>query len=74
MFASLDLLQGARKAFTSRPVRVNQLGTTRPGVAAFNFQVPMAGMNPGEYISQVNVIDELGQKFAFPRTSLVVLP
>jgi len=74
VFASLDLLQGARKAFTSRPVRVNQLATSRPGVAAFNFQVPMARLNPGEYISQVNVIDELGQKFAFPRTSLVVLP
>jgi VWFA-related protein len=74
VFASLDLMQGARKAFTSRPVRVNQLATSRPGVAAFNFQVPMARMAPGEYISQVSVIDQLGQKFAFPRNSLVVLP
>lgn len=74
VFASLDLIQSARKAFSSRPVRVNQLATSRPGVAAFQFQVPMARIAPGEYVSQVNVIDELGQKFAFPRNTLVVLP
>jgi hypothetical protein len=53
---------------------VNKLGTTRPGVVAFNFQVPLARMAAGEYTSQVDVIDELGKKFAFPRNTLVVLP
>ena len=72
--ASVELMQGARKAFISPPSRANKLGTTRPGVVAFNFQVPLAKMSPGEYISQVDVIDEFGKKFAFPRNSLVVLP
>ena len=74
VFANLDLLQGARKVYTSRPVRVTQLLTSRPGVAAFKFEVPMTRMPSGEYISQVNVIDQLGQKFAFPRNSMVILP
>jgi hypothetical protein len=74
MVASVELLQGARKAFLSQPSRVNKLSTTRPGVVAFNFQVPLARMTPGEYISQVDVIDEFGKKFAFPRNTLVVLP
>ncbi|MEQ1949390.1 MAG: VWA domain-containing protein [Bryobacteraceae bacterium] len=74
LFATVDLLQGARKAFTSAPVRVNQLLPSRPGVAAFQLEVPMARINPGEYTSQVNVIDPLGQKFSFPRNTLVVLP
>ncbi|MEQ1884436.1 MAG: VWA domain-containing protein [Bryobacteraceae bacterium] len=74
LFATVELLQGARKAFTSAPVRVNQMLTSRPGVAAFQFDVPMSRLNPGEYISQVNVVDPLGQKFAFPRNTLVVLP
>jgi VWFA-related protein len=72
--ASVELMQGARKAFISPPSRANKLGTTRPGVVAFNFQVPLAKMSPGEYISQVDIIDEFGKKFAFPRNSLVVLP
>ena len=74
VFAAVELMQGARKAFSSRAVRVNKLATTRPGVAPFSFQIPLARLQPGEYISQVNVIDELGRKFAFPRNSMVLLP
>jgi VWFA-related protein len=74
VFAAIELLQGARKVFSSQPVRVNRLATTRPGVAPFSFQIPLARLEPGEYISQVDVIDELGRKFAFPRNSIVLLP
>jgi VWFA-related protein len=72
--AELDLLQGARKAFSSPPVRVNKLATTRPGVAPFSFQIPLARVAGGQYVAQLNVIDENGRHFAFPRNSLVVLP
>jgi VWFA-related protein len=74
VYAAIELLQGARKVFTSRPVRVDKLTTSRPGVAAFSFEIPLNRLQPGEYISQVDVIDQLGQKFAFPRSSMVVLP
>jgi len=74
LYAAIDLLQGARKVYTSRPVRVDKLITSRPGVAPFSFQIPLNRLQPGEYISQVDVIDQLGRKFAFPRNSLVVLP
>jgi hypothetical protein len=72
--AEVDLLIGGRKAFSSAPVRLSKLGTSRPGVAPFQFQIPLAKLPAGQYISQVNVIDETGKKFAFPRNSLVVLP
>lgn len=71
--AEVDLLQGARKALTSRPVRVNKLATTRPGVAPFSFQIPLSRLAGGQYVAQVDVIDENGRHFAFPRNSLVVL-
>ncbi|HSR09320.1 MAG TPA: VWA domain-containing protein [Bryobacteraceae bacterium] len=74
VYAAIELLQGARKVFTSRPVRVDKLSTSRPGVAPFSFEIPLNRLQPGEYISQVDVIDQLGQKFAFPRSSIVVLP
>jgi VWFA-related protein len=74
VYAAIELLQGARKVYTSRPVRVDKLATSRPGVAPFSFQIPLNRLHPGEYISQVDVIDELGHKFAFPRSSLVILP
>ena len=74
VYAAIELLQGARKVLTSRPVRVDKLSTSRPGVAPFSFEIPLNRLQPGEYISQVDVIDQLGQKFAFPRSSMVVLP
>ncbi len=36
-------------------------------------RVPMTDLKPGDDVCQVNVIDELGRKFAFARNSLVVL-
>ena len=74
VYAAIELLQGARKVYTSRPVRIDKLATSRPGVAPFSFEIPLNRLQPGEYISQVDVIDELGHKFAFPRSSLVLLP
>jgi hypothetical protein len=72
--AELTLLQGARRVFRSEPLRLTKIATNRPGVAPFSFQVPLEKLPAGPYVSQVNVIDENGRKFAFPRSSLVLLP
>jgi len=72
--AQVELLQGARKAFSSTPARQDKLTPNRPGVTSFSFQVPLARMAAGQYTAQVNVIDEAGKRFAFPRSAIVVLP
>jgi len=71
--ANFALLLGGQTAYTSRPLRLNKLATSRPGVAQFTFQIPLAKLPPGQYISQVNVIDETGRKFAFLRNNIVLL-
>ena len=72
--AQVELLQGARKAFSSAPLRQEKLVPNRPGVTAFSFQVPLAKLSAGQYTAQMNVIDEAGKRFAFPRNSIIVLP
>jgi len=71
--ANFALLVGGQTAYTSRPLRLAKLATSRPGVAQFAFQIPLAKLPPGQYISQVNVIDENGRKFAFLRNKIVLL-
>jgi hypothetical protein len=71
--AEVDLMLGARKVYSSPPLRVVKLATSRPGVAPFAFQIPLAKLPPGQYVSQVSVIDENGRKFAFPRNEVVLL-
>jgi VWFA-related protein len=72
--AEFELYSGAKKVFSSPAVRVNKLGTTRPGVAPFTFQVALGKIPAGQYVSQISAIDETGRKFAFPRNEIVVLP
>ncbi len=71
--AEVELISGGRRVFTSAPVVQNKLVDKRPGVAQFIFQIPLAKIAAGQYISQVNVIDETGRKFAFPRDQIVLL-
>jgi VWFA-related protein len=71
--AEVELISGGRRVFTSAAVRQNKLADKRPGVAQFSFQIPLAKLAAGQYISQVNVIDETGHKFAFPRNEIVLL-
>jgi hypothetical protein len=61
------------KAFEVGPVDATRLAATRPGAVPVQIQVPLKDLAPGRYICQIDVIDQLGRKFAFPRTPLVVL-
>jgi hypothetical protein len=71
--ASLALYSGEKKIFESPPVRANRLSTKREGALPVWLQVPVSKIEPGKYKCQVNLIDGLGRKFAFPRTELAVV-
>jgi len=71
--ASLALYQDDKKVFESPAVRANRLSDTRAGTVPVWLQMSMAKIPPGKYDAQVNLIDEFGKKFAFPRSSLAVL-
>jgi len=60
------------KAFEAGPVHATDVATTRPNAVPVEIQVPLKGLAPGRYTCQLNVIDEVGRKFAFPRSPIVV--
>jgi hypothetical protein len=70
--ASVSFFKGKVKAFETDPVKLDQ--TTRPNVLPIQVQVPLAKLSPGQYICQVNVVDQTGKKWAFPRAPMVLLP
>ncbi len=71
--ASVAFYQGDKKVMETPPVRANRINPKRQGVVPLRLQTPLKGLPAGQYTCQVNVIDQLGHKFAFPRTSIVVL-
>ena len=72
--ASLSFYRGNSRAFQSEAVQVKQMLASRPHAVAVQMRVPLERLTPGRYTCQVNVVDQIGQKFAFQRAPLVVLP
>ena len=72
--ASVSFFRDGKKAFESEPLRVPALAPERRRTVPVEFQVPLSELSPGEYVCQVSAVDEFGQKFAFRRAPLVVLP
>jgi VWFA-related protein len=70
--ADLSMFRGKAKVFESEPVHATQTIASRPGAVAFQFQMPLTSVKPGEYVCQLNVIDEQARTFAFARAPLVV--
>ena len=70
--ASLALYSGQKKVFESAPVRASRLSTKRQAALPVWFQFPITKIEAGKYACQVNLIDEFGRKFAFPRAELAI--
>jgi VWFA-related protein len=64
--------QKGAKAFEVNALEATELATTRPNTVPVQLSVPLKGLAPGRYVCQLNVIDEVGRKFAFSRTPLMV--
>jgi VWFA-related protein len=62
------------KAFEVGPIEATQVVSTRPEAVPVKLQAPLKDLAAGRYTCQINVIDPVGRKFAFPRTPLVVAP
>ena len=64
--------QKGMKAFEASPVKATELAATRPNAVPVQLQVPLKGLAPGRYTCQIDVVDQVGRKFAFPRSLVVV--
>jgi uncharacterized protein (DUF2141 family) len=72
--ATFGLYQGDKKVLESRSVRSNRFSTRGDGIVPVSMNTQLKDLKPGQYTCQVSVIDELGKKFAFPRTPIVIMP
>jgi len=72
--ATLSFYRGKVKVSESQPVRITDTPKARPHMAPFEFRTPLAKLTPGRYVCQVNIVDEVGRKFAFARAPVAILP
>jgi VWFA-related protein len=74
VLTSIEFLKGGTKVYETQPVTATAINVPGRDAVAFQFDVPAAGLLPGTYVCQVNVIDDAGGSFSFPRLALRVLP
>ncbi len=72
VLTSIEFLSGGTKVYETGLVTADAINVPDRDAVAFQFDVPLAGLKPGSYICQVNVIDDAGGAFAFPRLALRV--
>ena len=73
VLTSIEFLQGGSKVYETPLVESTALNIPDRGAVAFQFDVPLAQLKPGMYVCQVNVIDDAGGTFSFPRMALKVV-
>ncbi len=72
VLTSIEFLSGGAKVYETPLITADTLNVPSRDAVAFQFDVPLAQLKPGNYICQVNVIDDAGGSFAFPRLALRV--
>jgi hypothetical protein len=72
--ASVSFYRGKVKAFETDPLEITEGLNPKSKALPIRFSVPMAKLQPGKYTCQVSVLDPAGQKFAFWRAPMVLLP
>ncbi|HEY3703535.1 MAG TPA: VWA domain-containing protein [Terracidiphilus sp.] len=72
VLSSLELLQGAAKVYETPVVKATAVNVPGRDAVALELDVPLNGLRPGQYICQLNVIDDAGGSFAFPRFAVLV--
>lgn len=74
VMASVSFYRGKVKAFETDPLQVTEGLNPKTKALPLKFAVPLAKLQPGRYTCQVSVLDPSGQKFAFWRAPMTLLP
>jgi VWFA-related protein len=74
LVATVSFIRGKVKAFETLPLQVSEGLDPKSKALPLRFDVPLAKLAPGRYTCQVNVIDPTGQKFAFWRAPMTLMP
>ncbi|HEY0760438.1 MAG TPA: VWA domain-containing protein [Acidisarcina sp.] len=72
VLTSIEFLNGTVKVYETPLVEATQINVPGRDAVAFQFDVPLTSLKPGLYTCQVNVIDDAGGSFSFPRTALLI--
>jgi hypothetical protein len=72
VLTNVEFLQGNAKAYETPLVEAREINAPERKAAVFQLDVPLSKLRPGLYTCQVNVIDDAGGSFSFPRMAILI--
>jgi len=72
LLSSLELIQGSTKVYETPLVQARVVNVEGRDAVAIELDVPLDKLKPGQYLCQLNVIDDAQGSFAFPRFAVLV--
>ncbi len=72
VLTNIEFLSGKVKVYETPEVEATAINIPERNAVAFQFDVPLTPLKPGTYVCQVNVIDDAGASFSFPRMAMIV--
>jgi VWFA-related protein len=72
LLSSLELIQGSVKVYETPLVQAKATNVDGWNAVSIELDVPLTGLKPGPYVCQLNVVDDAGGSFAFPRFAVLV--
>ncbi|HWG17707.1 MAG TPA: VWA domain-containing protein [Acidobacteriaceae bacterium] len=74
VLTNIEFMLGGVKVYETPMVEASAINIPERNAVGFQFDVPLAGLKAGTYVCQINVIDDAGGTFTFPRMALRVTP
>jgi VWFA-related protein len=72
LLTNVAFFQGKAKTYESSLVELTELNARERKAGIFQLDVPLTSLKPGFYTCQVNVIDDAGGHFLFPRLAVLI--
>jgi VWFA-related protein len=74
VLTNIEFMLGGVKVYETPMVEASAINIPERNAVGFQFDVPLAGLKAGTYVCQINVIDDAGGTFTFPRMAMRVTP
>lgn len=72
VLTNVEFLQGNAKAYETPLVEAREINAPERKAAVFQLDVPLSKLRPGLYTCHINVIDDAGGSFSFPRMAILI--
>jgi hypothetical protein len=72
VLTSIEFMQNEVKVYETKPIVAQEITATDRHAVIFQMQVPLQSLKPGFYICQINVIDDVGGNYSFPRLPILI--